>query len=339
MQQRKWGEGMRLVALMLGAAVLAAGCTSRMDTERASERRRYLEQILPATGPEGLTVAERRVVAYNGRGWVDVSGLGDGGDDEGLQDLTDEQEALVDKVRPHGDLDGYAFVAYRASDADESADPAAVVQAYLSSYPVGYLPVKAEPEPTREPDEGADDEAPQPEELDASEAESANTQAEQAQPSEEATGEHAEPEAGAHVEDGCEHGEGAAKEEAACACKPVDAAAAQPPGGDRAQGVVELCACPPDEEGQGPMYCVRARGLRVEVTAAPGAHEQAEAVARDVHRRVTEAVRARAKLRREMQALREDLPPGAIPLTGVWGHLGRHINMEEAQYDVLRKQW
>ncbi|MFH0911748.1 MAG: hypothetical protein V1918_09625 [Planctomycetota bacterium] len=314
-------RGWTVVLTLACLGLLALGCTRRMDKDKMSERRLFLEGlILPAAEIGGeMELKEKQIVAYNGRGWVDISALGQSEVSAALHqassgeasetesngekaengaatrqkrgDFTAREEALIALIRPGGRLEGYAEVVYaRTAAGEETERPALAVKYTLESYPVEF------PAQTETPECRSDTPV-----------------------TSEAVEEAKAP---------------------ASATEPAD------PGKDTPspEAVTRECVRVKDVSlGEGAdrlaIYSVEARGLRVEVSAPSEGKPVARAAAQAIQKRIEAGIRARRELLRETEELRTLRGPGKVPLVGAWGHLERHIDMEEERYDFVRKKF
>ncbi|MHC4870325.1 MAG: hypothetical protein ACYTFY_00605 [Planctomycetota bacterium] len=122
-----------LCLVVSSALIVSSGCRQKIVDKRASSQRYFLEKIMVESGhvDPAFKVFEKNIVAHNGFGWVDISGLTNSTNDN----LTSFQKSMVRMVLPKGNLEGYARVTY-AVELDQEA---VVAKYFLMKYPIDYL--------------------------------------------------------------------------------------------------------------------------------------------------------------------------------------------------------
>lgn len=122
-----------LVCLLLMGVFICSGCGEKIVDKRPSSQRFLLEKIMVDTShiDPDLHLKEKNVVAHNGFGWVDISGM----ENSNKNELTAFQKSMVRMVAPKGNLEGYARASYSTADCAD----AVTVRYFLTRYPIDYL--------------------------------------------------------------------------------------------------------------------------------------------------------------------------------------------------------
>lgn len=121
--------GVVLFAMLL----TVSGCVEKVADEKASSQRFFLEKIMVDSGNIATDVSlnQKHVVAHNGFGWIDISGIGKADNEK----LTPYEKSLMRLIKPKGHLEGFAQADYGCADKES----AIVVKYFLMDFPVDYL--------------------------------------------------------------------------------------------------------------------------------------------------------------------------------------------------------
>ncbi len=122
-----------LTALFSITIFMVGGCADSIEKNKASSQRFFIEKLMVDANDieKDVKLENKKIVAHNGFGWIDIGGLGAGK----AKDLNAYDQSLVRMIIPKGNFEGYAEANYSVGSHKKGIS----TKYFLTSFPIDYL--------------------------------------------------------------------------------------------------------------------------------------------------------------------------------------------------------